>query len=539
VAQGFGPPLDLERRCELRSDDAEPLLHGGYQSWFPSEGADYRMREQGAYAGGEPVGCWSRWHPNGTLESTGCYVAGKPQGRWAFFYESGRILSDGRYRFGKEHGAFRYWHPSGGLQAEGEFRDGRKRGIWSFFDPEGRPEEQRHFDEQGRIFERIEFRDGRKVADDALLQNMLCSEGAELVASEFDPDQGLDVWCRRFDAHGRPVPHGAYRELFLGGLVHRQGVYDQGRKQDLWRTYDAEGVRTEEGPYERGLATGLWSTLYPDGSPETQTHYLRGVAHGPYRRFSPGGALRVEGRSREGLRDGIWTYFTSSGALDHLVSFRAGEIEDVTEFEAGQPYRCPEGTERSLGELDSGEYVLACGRRDPNGPLVREGRQSTFRDDGGRASIESFRDGQVDGPHLRFHPGGDVAVEGAFESGRAAGVWLERDTLGRVISRTAHDERGEHRVELHANGALRALAHREAGVEQGVEVRWYASGLSQQKGRWASGKRTGCWYYWDETGRLERLVRYGEDGEPLEVDDPARCDEIDAVEGSAAPEALP
>lgn len=391
VAHGFGPPLDLERRCELPSDDAEPLLHGPYQSWHETDGAEYVPREQGAYERGETIGCWSRWHPNGALESTGCYAAGKPHGRWVFFHESGRMRSEGHYRMGRESGPFRYWHADGALQAEGEFRDGRKRGTWSWFDEQGRLAELRLFDERGRVFERIEFRDGREVAEDALLQNMLCSGDTVLVASEPDPERGLAAWCRRFDAQRRAVPHGPYRELYPGGAIERRGVYDQGRKHDVWHSYTPDGVIYEEGPYERGLATGEWTTFHPDGSVETRAEYARGAAEGAYRRFYPGGALQVEGRSADGRREGIWAFFREDRGLDHIVSFREGEITDVTEFEGGALSHCPATTSRTFERLASGEVALGCTSRGAAG-TVRHGRYSIFRADGMRASVERYRE---------------------------------------------------------------------------------------------------------------------------------------------------
>ncbi len=536
IAQGSGPPLDLERRCELRSDDAEPLLHGPFESWYQGEGGAEPLRqEQGSYAGGEPVGCWSRWHRNGSLDSTGCYSAGKPHGHWVFFDESGRLHSEGRYHFGREHGVFRYWHSNGALQAVGEFREGRKRGEWIFMDTEGRPQELRHFDEQGKLFERVEFRDGRVVDDAALLQSVRCPQGTELVASELDPERGFDAWCRRSDPEGRPVPHGPYREILIGGAIYRQGFYDQGRKQEIWRTYYPEGGVSEEGRYERGLAVGSWSTFHPDGSPKSRDSYRRGAVEGPHVAWHPGGVLAVEGNTREGQRDGIWTFFTPIGALDHLASFRSGELVDVTDFEAGQPYRCADGSTRSSEKQDGG-LTVGCSSPGRDGSRVWQGRSSTFRADGARVSIETYRDGTPDGPYRRFHPDGSPAVEGAYLLGRESGIWLERDERGRVRSRTAYEAGGEHRVELHENGALRALAHKAGGAEDGVELRWYASGRAQQKGRWSHGKRVGCWYQWDQSGFLARLVRFTEEGTELQLDSDAVCADLDGAAPLAAPE---
>ena len=73
----------------------------------PSDGpyADHysngKVKEEGAYKGGEKAGKWTFYWQNGKKKTVGYYTKGKPSGTWTYFSKEGAVLGKGTYKGGK------------------------------------------------------------------------------------------------------------------------------------------------------------------------------------------------------------------------------------------------------------------------------------------------------------------------------------------------------------------------------------------------------------------------------------------------------
>jgi antitoxin component YwqK of YwqJK toxin-antitoxin module len=73
----------------------------------PSDGphedkyANGKMKEEGAYRGGEKVGQWTYYWKNGSKKTVGRYDKGKPTGTWIYYSDTGASLGKGTYKNGK------------------------------------------------------------------------------------------------------------------------------------------------------------------------------------------------------------------------------------------------------------------------------------------------------------------------------------------------------------------------------------------------------------------------------------------------------
>jgi hypothetical protein len=95
------------------------LRHG---HWIEFEEVDgLRLRSEGVYERGIPVGLWWSWYENGQKLSEGRYTSGVRDGRW-------QVWKDG---------VWTYWHPNGAKREEQSWKNGIAEGPWTLWNPDG------------------------------------------------------------------------------------------------------------------------------------------------------------------------------------------------------------------------------------------------------------------------------------------------------------------------------------------------------------------------------------------------------------------
>jgi antitoxin component YwqK of YwqJK toxin-antitoxin module len=108
----------------------------------------------------------------------------------------------------------------------------------------------------------------------------------------------------------------------LRGWDRGAGTCVAGLKAGKWE-YRSEGGLREEGLYEEGRRTGLWRTWGADGRIAEQVPYIRGRREGAFVRFFKEKKVE-EGDYRLGRRTGVWMAWYENGQTKAKDEYRDG-----------------------------------------------------------------------------------------------------------------------------------------------------------------------------------------------------------------------
>lgn len=83
--------------------------------------------EQGKYENSRKVGLWTRYYPNGNIQSKINYVNGRPKGMYALYYKNGNAEEVGNWDRNKNTGDFKRYHKNGEVMQHFFFAENGKR----------------------------------------------------------------------------------------------------------------------------------------------------------------------------------------------------------------------------------------------------------------------------------------------------------------------------------------------------------------------------------------------------------------------------
>ncbi len=103
---------------------------------------------------------------------------------------------------------------------------------------------------------------------------------------------------------------------FKEGAVIEEGVYNNSRKEGLWKTYYPNGKLKSEITYERGRPKGAYTLYYDNGKIEEQGDWERTKNTGDFKRYYTNGKTQQDFHfTAEGKRTGEQKYYYENGNL--------------------------------------------------------------------------------------------------------------------------------------------------------------------------------------------------------------------------------
>ncbi len=118
IWDGLARPV---RELEYRND----VEHGPVREWY----VNGKPALDGHFTRGEPSGVWTRWRPNGSLESRVHWSGGEFEGPATWWYASGARRLEGRNRRGRKDGLWTRWREDGTKQSTCHWENGRQVGA--------------------------------------------------------------------------------------------------------------------------------------------------------------------------------------------------------------------------------------------------------------------------------------------------------------------------------------------------------------------------------------------------------------------------
>jgi antitoxin component YwqK of YwqJK toxin-antitoxin module len=275
--------------------------------------------------------------------------------------------------------------------------------------------------------------------------------------------------------------HGLYTELGERGRGVRQGTYERGKKQGLWREWFPGGQVRSISYYRDDTQHGRSFSWYPTCLPREWGAYEEGAPHGDWRTWQPTGARNDEGAYERGVRVGTWAFYHEEGNKiregQMVNGLEEGEWQEwlhtgqewrKINFIAGQRQGEDERACAALGgvwTIDYKERVESCQHNER--AVIAE---RTYYESGALKRRSAYtQEGAHTGTDRLYHPTGELLSEGEYQDG----VPNKRHAF------------------LKPSGELIGESHILLGT--GDWTSYHPNGAVEEQGRYANGVKVGRW----------------------------------------------
>lgn len=226
---------------------------GRSNTWWPSG----KTKDKGAFRNGKKVGEWNYYHPNGAMNMTGRYQDDAMIGRWKHYAADGRLQKEGDYKVND-------------VVIKGKsVKRSAESGLWKVYRYNGYNKElaMEVALSNGMIdnTKPSKIYQGGKLAGTGVLQIGLIkgiyeilrngSPTGKIPSSAVPPDEPEKNITHRWTGDWEePKRQGQWKEFFPNGKLRAEGEYMVGRKNGIWKVYNADGSENtaESGNYMMG-----------------------------------------------------------------------------------------------------------------------------------------------------------------------------------------------------------------------------------------------------------------------------------------------
>lgn len=217
---------------------------------------------------------------------------------------------------------------------------------------------------------------------------------------------------------------GRWREWDLNTrAVIRAGDYENWKKVNIWKSWDANEVLVSEGKYVDGKKEGKW-TWYDEGEDTGwEENYIVGTLEGKFYNLSPYAPDRGKGLYKDGIKTGEWEeYFIieeGSLALKQSGPYQLGKKEGAWAHYKKEDSSIVESNIYKSRKIAAGPYS-----QDAKTGEWTEGEDIDF---GSRFYGKGqYKNNKKTGEWNYIGPQENPTIKGSFTDGEASGEWEVR-----------------------------------------------------------------------------------------------------------------
>lgn len=271
-----------------------------------------------------------------------------------------------------------------------------------------------------------------------------------------------------------------------------EGVYKEGRKNGVFKTYDSENRVKEEKPYKEDKLDGVRKTYYINGKTEMEQSYREGKQNGKDMYYESDGTLRRDHTYKDGKQVGKqFTFMKGTYELHETIYYneagqKDGEFSSIFVF----------GLPHILGHYKNGQ---------------KDGRWTTIAESGDTLAIETFVNGREEGLHVSYdRETGVRKKEYHLKNDRKDGIYREYNPENRelIYEATYQYDRlngKERRLVVDNRYDYWEISTYTNGRQTGpFESRYVKNNRVRETGEYLNGRRIGRWKLYDIDGKLEK-----------------------------------
>lgn len=188
-------------------------------------------------------GAWKKFYPNQKVRYQGTFKDGKPVGEMVRFYENGSVQAKLDYSAAAPRVVAKLYRESGKGLAHGFYLDKKKDSTWFYFSE-----------------------DGKWVTSIERYRNCVPDGNWEIFYPESEQVSERSSWKNG-------VMDGPYREFFENGVVKLKSEYVNGKLEGKGLRYYPSGKLKGEGLYRGSLRIGDWVFYTEEGEVDLIDHY--------------------------------------------------------------------------------------------------------------------------------------------------------------------------------------------------------------------------------------------------------------------------
>lgn len=128
-----------------------------------------------------------------------------------------------------------------------------------------------------------------------------------------------------------------------------QGETVNGKKEGLWFTYYANGVKRSEGAYRDGEKHGPWTLYYSNGNKQSEATFHNGLNTDWYVTYYENGKkkwegpyLPITGKASDGRKEGVWNCYAERDGTTiwRIITYKTGARAKPDEHPLGPCSQC-------------------------------------------------------------------------------------------------------------------------------------------------------------------------------------------------------
>ncbi len=294
----------------------------------------------------------------------------------------------------------------------------------------------------------------------------------------------------KLEAQLNYYPDGKKAAAFLyyaNGVVMAQGLYNDKKKDSLWRYYAQDSVLLSQEFYRMGVKHGEWKLYYRNGINSSLETFKNAKKEGAVKEWFETGKVKSEGTFKNGKQEGFYTTYFPNGVASTLGNYKNGLKNGEWIFNG------------YLGKQEKKEIYQ-------NGILVYTSEPRISYWDTSETVIRSKEVFNLDytSNYSHYYESAVLQREGKFLKDKRIGEWKFYSAAAELDSTITYFGGFRDGVfKAFQNGKLVKEANYRMDKLQGAYKEYYLDGSLKLEGTYENGKKTGTWKHYDKGSLLK------------------------------------
>ena len=361
-------------------------------------------------------------YPNGQLIEKISYKEGLKDGKFTGYYENGEVKYKKRYTADQPDGKWEYYTEAGKKNAVQIYVEGKRNEEWYRIDKKGDTYYQ-YWDQDSLVSEYADLH----YSNGQLIEKISYKEGLKDGKFTGYYPSGKVEYVKRYE---EDKPMGKWKFIREDGTTKKIEVYETGKKNDEWITYEKNGDVYYQFWDMDSLVSEYADLHYPNGQLIEKISYKDGRKNGKFTGYYENGQTKQIRTYKDDKLDGKFADYTESGQILRKQGYMNGLLDGPSkEWYLNGEVKVK--TAYKEGKLDGGFMSYdSLGRKVTKGEYemgLKAGDWLTWYPSGKKKERSSYFSGKANGPYTLWDEIGRIIKEGEYSDDLKHGVWITFD----------------------------------------------------------------------------------------------------------------
>ena len=361
-------------------------------------------------------------YPNGQLIEKISYKEGLKDGKFTGYYENGEVKYKKRYTADQPDGKWEYYTEAGKKNAVQIYVEGKRNEEWYRIDKKGDTYYQ-YWDQDSLVSEYADLH----YSNGQLIEKISYKEGLKDGKFTGYYPSGKVEYVKRYE---EDKPMGKWKFVREDGTTKKIEIYETGKKNDEWITYEKNGDVYYQFWDMDSLVSEYADLHYPNGQLIEKISYKDGRKNGKFTGYYENGQTKQIRTYKDDKLDGKFADYTESGQILRKRGYMNGLLDGPSkEWYLNGEVKVK--TAYKEGKLDGGFMSYdSLGRKVTKGEYemgLKAGDWLTWYPSGKKKERSSYFSGKANGPYTLWDEIGRIIKEGEYSDDLKHGVWITFD----------------------------------------------------------------------------------------------------------------